>query len=225
MAWNDNTNAILAMDNFYGPNPYSNFSGQPLPWPSSYAGTPTDARGNPIQPPPGLTLNQAPAAAPQAAPAAAQPALAAANNMSQLGGTLAQRQAYNSVRGLGGQAALGGATQVGYDQSGKQLPYPVANPAYTAAMMGQGQQAAPAQHAPPQQAPGTTDLNSALSMLANPGHVTTPGAQPAAAPQGPSVLQSFLANNQGGTAGNYSNKGFFNTLNALKGATQPGGAT
>jgi hypothetical protein len=85
------------------------------------------------------------------------------------------------------------------------------------------QQAAAAPQA--SQAPGTQGLDSALSLLANPGHVTTPGAQPAG-PQGPSVLQSFLANNQGGTgAGNYSNAGFFNTLNALKSGTQPGGAT
>jgi hypothetical protein len=184
-------------------NQFSNYNNQALPWPSSYVGMPNNALGQPIQPPPGLTLNSQPPP-PAAAPASA-PAAAPADNMSQLGGTLAQRQAYNSVRGLGGQAALGGATLPGYDQSGKQLPYPVANPAYTAAMMGQGQQAAPAAAPPPpQQAPGTIGLNNALSMLANPGHVDTPGATvPQSASYQPqnSVLQQFLQNWQPAQSG------------------------
>jgi hypothetical protein len=48
--------------------------------------------------------------------------------------------------------------------------------------------------------------------------VTTPGATVPESSVGsqPSVLQQFLANKQGGTgAGNYSNAGFFDTLNAL----------
>jgi hypothetical protein len=203
-------NQYLAFSGFYGPNPYSQYQNQALSLPR-YVGTPTDAMGNPIAggPTPGTTLNSQPAAAPPAAPA---------NNMNQLGGTLAQKQAYNSVRGLGGQAELGGATQVGYDPSGKQLPYPVANPAYTAAQMGQNQPQAAQQGDGGGGAPGTMDWQTALSMLANPGKVTTPGANgPSSVPQS-NVLQQFLANNQGGTgAGNYSNQGFFNTLNALKG--------
>lgn len=65
---------------------------------------------------------------------------------------------------------------------------------------------------------GQMDLNSALPMLANPGHVTTPGASPGAGSGGPDVLSQFLANenSSGPGAGGYSNKGFFDTLNALK---------
>ena len=51
-------------------NPYSQFSGKALPWPSSYAGMPTNALGQPIATPPGITLNSTPAAAPQAPDAA-----------------------------------------------------------------------------------------------------------------------------------------------------------
>ena len=53
-------------------NPYSKFYGKALPWPSSYAGMPTNAMGQPIQPPPGMTLNSSPAAPAAAAPAAPQ---------------------------------------------------------------------------------------------------------------------------------------------------------
>jgi hypothetical protein len=61
-----------------------------------------------------------------------------------------------------------------------------------------------------------------LDALANPGHVTTPGAAiPASQPVGsPSVLDAFLSQNKGssGGAGGYSNEGFFNTLNKLRSA-------
>jgi hypothetical protein len=60
-----------------------------------------------------------------------------------------------------------------------------------------------------------------LDALANPGHVTTPGAtiQPSQPVGTPSVMDSFLANNKGGTgAGGYSNQGFFDTLNKLRSA-------
>lgn len=63
-----------------------------------------------------------------------------------------------------------------------------------------------------------------LDALSNPGKVNTPGAQmlPGTTPTGPlqsnpSVLQTFLANNQASTgAGGYSNAPFFQTLNALQ---------
>jgi hypothetical protein len=197
MAYNDAVNNILTADNFYGNNPYSQFSGSPLPWPSSYAGTPTDAHGNPIQAQPGMTLNTP------------SPALAAAAPQ--------QQQMRWGMISPGGQAT-GGMAEGGRPEGGSTTPAQ-----YGWLPPTQQQPAAPAAPAPTaSSAPGTQGLDSALSLLANPGHVTTPGAQPMA-PQGPSVLQSFLANNQGGTgAGNYSNQGFFNTLNALKGATQPG---
>ena len=64
-----------------------------------------------------------------------------------------------------------------------------------------------------------------LDALANPGHVTTPGAtvQPSAPLGTPSVLNTFLAANPGaGTAaplgGGYSNQPFFSTLNKLRSA-------
>jgi hypothetical protein len=81
-----------------------------------------------------------------------------------------------------------------------------------------GAAAAPAGKGPP---PSPPDLRQAyLDALANPGHVTTPGANvPASQPLGvPSVLSSFLAAHPGGGgkgAGAYDNSGFFNTLNKL----------
>ena len=62
-----------------------------------------------------------------------------------------------------------------------------------------------------------------LTALSNPGKVTTPGATvPQAQPLGtPSVLDSFMAAHPGGggpAAGNYSNKGFFDTLQNLRSA-------
>jgi hypothetical protein len=213
MAYDDNVNNILTADNFYGNNPYSQFSGQPLPWPSSYAGTPTDAHGNPIQAQPGTTLNSAPAAQPTAAPA--NPTASLASLMQTPEG----RAAY--AEGLAGpphQTSAGGQITGGLAgaQGASGLTGGMNTPAQYS--YGPAPQAAAPQAAASTGAPGTQGLDSALSLLANPGHVTTPGAQPTA-PQGPSVLQSFLANNQGGTgAGNYSNAGFFNTLNALKGA-------
>jgi hypothetical protein len=60
-----------------------------------------------------------------------------------------------------------------------------------------------------------------LDALANPGHVTTPGAtvQPSAPLGTPSVMDAFLAKNKGSStpgAGGYSNEGFFSTLNKLR---------
>ena len=57
-------------------------------------------------------------------------------------------------------------------------------------------------------------------MLSNPGKVETPGAKvPITQPVSnqPSVLDAFLKGQSGGTgAGNYSNEGFFTTLNRLR---------
>jgi hypothetical protein len=79
-----------------------------------------------------------------------------------------------------------------------------------------GKVAAPAAQTNP------VDMRQAyLDALANPGHVTTPGAtvQPSAPLGTPSVMESFLANNKGSStpgAGGYSNEGFFSTLNKLR---------
>jgi hypothetical protein len=85
----------------------------------------------------------------------------------------------------------------------------------------------------PQTSGPTADPNSLtrdqyLNLLANPGKVTTPGAQilPGTSMTGPiqsNVLQNFLANNpQGKTgAGGYTNAPFFSTLQGLKQGATP----
>ena len=196
------------------PNQYSAFNGQKLQLPG-YVGTPTDARGNPIQAQPGTTLNTQPAQVPAPTPAPAQSGwnqnpvgspLNPTGDWTQLAprlpGASAQQQA-NYARNLG----LGGFTD------------PSTHQAYVG-----GGGAAP-NAAPNQPAMGTnpTSTDNALALLSNPGHVTTPGASPGAAPapgtQMPSVMDSFLANNAPKSgAGGYSNAGFFNTLRGLRGA-------
>lgn len=174
-------------------NPYSQFQNQALPA-ASYVGMPTNFAGQPIQPQPGMTINQTPAQpapAPAAAPSADNPALQAA-----------RMQMINA--GMGYNADLSG----GRGQN-------AANSAYTNAMMNAnamqylGRQAAqPA--ATPQAAPPPA-ANSAgltpqqyMALRANPGPVPTYGATvPASAssaqptssgPGGQGVLQQFLAN-------------------------------
>ena len=88
-------------------------------------------------------------------------------------------------------------------------------------MMPQPQQQA--QQAPQPQNP--VDMRQAyLDALSNPGKVTTPGATvPQSQPLGsPSVMSAFLQAHPGGgggpAAGNYSNAGFFSTLDKLRAA-------
>ena len=222
-------------------NPYSLYNGQALPWPSQYAGTPTDAQGNPIQ-----SFVQAQQAAQQAAPAPAPAAPAAPApapgmtlNSSPLGpgGTESLAQMWNASGvgqpmntypnqyGYAGPdlAAIGGAAPmaVGAPSSfnggggnvigGGNVNYYGGGGAAPA----QPQAAAPAAPA----APAFDSYNAALSALANPGKVTTPGAtvpqsltqyQPSSG-----VLQNFLANwkPQGGTGpGSQFTQSFYNTL-------------
>jgi hypothetical protein len=190
------------MGGMYGPNQYSQFQGRiPLP---GYAGTPTDAQGNPIRPPPGVTLNSAPAAAP--APAASQGMF----NDPAANAALRSQLATLAAQGMGGPGAA---------QAQKYRDLMTGQSGLTPL---QGYQAyyTPSSPAPAAQAAGAapSSLDQAISMLSNPGKVTTPGATVPQSQIGnqPSVLQQFLANNRGGTgAGNYSNQGFFDTLNAL----------
>jgi hypothetical protein len=178
-------------------NPYSNFQNSAIPFPSSYAGWPTDASGNPIQPTPGMTLNSSPAAAP-AAPAAAQsqsPAAALYSMMSQ-----------PSVMNPSGNAALGMSNWGGFLPPGSYA----GDPSQYAQ-----QAAAPAAAAPAaaQAAPTSTPLQVGnpltsqqyLQLRANPGHVTTQGATvpEAASPTslGSGTLQQFLANWKPATSG------------------------
>jgi len=92
----------------------------------------------------------------------------------------------------------------------------------TAAGLGAGAgQGAMGKTAAPAAQTNPVDMRQAyLDALANPGHVTTPGADiPASKPIGtPSVMDAFLAQNKGssGGAGGYSNQGFFDTLNKLR---------
>jgi hypothetical protein len=151
-------------------NQFSNFNNKALPWPSSYAGMPTDAMGNPIAPPPGTTLNSSPAPAAPAAPAAPQ------------------QQGRYVITNPGGMLPSG-------ENYGSQTPtYIPAQEQYIPAPQQQAPQAAP--QAP--QAAGGPTYPQILSMLANPGKVTTPGSNvpvsASSAQPGSANLQSFLAN-------------------------------
>jgi hypothetical protein len=202
------------MGGMYGPNPYSQYQGRiPLP---GYAGTPTDALGRPIQPPPGTTLNSQPAAPPPAPSSGLNvfPNNPAANAalQRQFAALAAQgmgTQQANAYRGLtGGGLSTGNPT---VDAAQTAMAQQAAQGGGWAAAGG----AAPAAQAA-SAAPGS--WQQAVSLLSNPGKVTTPGATVPQSQIGnqPSVLQQFLASQHGGTgAGNYSNTGFFDTLNAL----------
>ena len=174
-------------------NPYSNYAASALPWPSTYAGTPTNALGQPIQPPMGMTLNSSPMQ-PQAAAAPQGPTGYWGGGGQGTGGA------------AGGENAMGsGGTPGGQTAPRQWIPLPQ-------------QQAAAA--AAPQAAAGGASPNSwqqTLGMLANPGHVTTPGATVPQAQSStgvqPGVLQSFLANWQPQQSGPGS--GFTQNFNTI----------
>lgn len=168
-------------------NPYSAYNNQALPsW--SYAGWPTDAMGNPIRMPAGMTLNQTPAQ-PQA-PAAAQQASTSNPMINQLLG-------WNALENMNmpGRAASTGDP-------------------YLDKVYGIGQQQ-PAQSSAAVQPAQAATANSAgltpqqyMQLRANPGRVVTPGAtvpqsaqdyQPTSGQGG--VLQQFLANWRPATSG------------------------
>lgn len=195
-----NANALQAM---IGPNPYSKFNGSPLQIPG-YAGTPTNAMGAPIQAQPGTTLNStpsAPAPAAQQTPNGAFSPEQAARILQGTGQWGLSPQGPDGRGGVNNQAALDAQTRMsaGYNP---MAPQP-----------GAAQPGAAGAAAPP-----ASSMDSALSLLSNPGKVTTPGAN---APTGqmPNVLDAFLANNPGPQApgaGGYSNAPFFNTLRGLR---------
>jgi hypothetical protein len=193
-------------------NKFSPFSGKPIPFPAQYRGTPTDAHGNPIQSYLDTQAKhdawQAPAAPQQAAPVtlntSSYPSLATMDTLQRanaLGGLQPSGQPYPTRPGsnFGTDALLN--RQFAAFGSGPM----------------QSQQAAPVAAAPA----NPYDMNQAyLDALANPGHVTTPGANvPQSAPPSnqSGVLQQFLANWQKGGgqtkgAGNYDNSAFFKSL-------------
>ena len=215
-------------------NPYSNFYGKALPFPPSYAGTPNNALGQPIAPPQGMTLNQTPQQ-PQA-PAAAQPPGTPSSNpfagvqdvqgqntpaSQQRGGlTIPQWQALSPQQrsvamGPIGQYQAGNAMMPsgnnfvasGSNPSGSNPQASNALAWMNSGLQGYNQMAQ--QQAAPQAAAASAAPNNwqnTLSMLANPGHVTTPGATVPQAPPGssqpsPGVLQAFLQNWQPAQSG------------------------
>jgi hypothetical protein len=197
-------------------NKFSPFAGRALPWPSQYAGTPTDAYGRPIQS--YLDAQQAAAAQPQqAAPVTLNTSPVGANSYGLA-------PAFVAANPTKTPAQLAGMMDSYRNPSGG-LTYGQTNQLLNLARGGGSNQGA-AQQA----APAGPDMSAAyLNALANPGKIQTPGATvaQAAPPSNQSgVLQQFLQNwkpTQG--AGNYSNSGFFNGLNRLYGAGNTGGGT
>jgi hypothetical protein len=213
-------------------NPYSNFYGKALPWPSSYAGTPTNALGQPIAQPPGMTLNSTPQQPPQAPQS---------NNLasSYQGMTPGQQQALQSMMGvtagipagywnsgpgaaqIAGQTGASAGPMVNFLGTGaqslagvdaRQAAQTGTNPALYPQMAG-GQAAQPQAGA----AAAPNNWQQTLGMLANPGHVTTPGAtvpqaQNSTAVQ-PGVLQNFLSNWQPQQSG--AGSGFTQNFNSI----------
>jgi hypothetical protein len=213
---------LMGAQGLTNPNPYLEYTGQ-IPM-AGYMGTPTDASGNPI-----ASFGQA---------QQAHDAWNAANPAPTTPGTTLNSGPSGQWGAMypGGPTIWqgGGGPQGHYVQTsaGGQVTGGAANGGPTM----QGGQNIPAQYqfmpnAPQQQAAAPAapqnpiDMRQAyLTALANPGHVTTPGAvmQPGASATGapqPSVLQAFLSQHPGGgTAipGGYSNQSFFNTLNQLQ---------
>ena len=165
-------------------NPFSNFQNSALPFPSSYSGWPTDSMGNPIQAPPGMTLNSTPQAA--AAPAAAAPS----------GQTVGQ----GTLQALG----MGGIPS---QNQSAVLAMLGLSPSVQNSIIGQstGQQSAPATPAAPAANPSGLSSQQYLQLLAHPNPVQTPGAtvpQSASSYQpNNSVLQQFLQNWQPAQSG------------------------
>ena len=178
-------------------NPYSRFYGQALPFPPTYAGTPTNALGQPIAAPPGMTLNSTPQQ-PQA-PAPDATAMRNAVLMGQPGAAQAYGANFAPPGSPGGIQGLYGRNFAAFTPQGS--------------LQGAAQPAAQ-----PAQAAAPNNWQSTLSMLANPGPVTTPGATVPQAPPGggqpsPGVLQNFLANWQPAQSG--PGAGFTQNFNTI----------
>jgi hypothetical protein len=215
-------------------NKFSPFQGKPIPFPAQYQGVPTDAHGNPIQ----SYVDAQTAAA--AAPRQASPV-----TLNSTPGDSGQWAVNNAIiNGMqptlrGAPDAGGRGAYTGYDISAKMAAMAANNAAYGTPTY--SSQPIPGQpgytHLVPSVSGGTgggggganagggggspVNMSQAyLNALANPGHVSTPGATVAqsAPPSAQSgVLQQFLQNwqNRGQPtqgAGNYNNAGFFNAL-------------
>ena len=192
-----NADALFSPDQWL--NQFSNFNNAALPWPSSYAGMPTDAMGNPIQPPPGMTINSAPQA--PAAPAQPQASQGYASAMPVLQGMPAASNAAANSNPM--MAQLAGWQALQYPQLAKNGN--MFGDSYLNMISGQGggQTAASSAPAASAGASGPT-YPQILSMLANPGKVNTPGAtvpETASVQPGSANLQSFLKNWQPAQSG------------------------
>lgn len=199
-------------------NPYSSFQNSGIPFPASYVGWPTDSMGNPIQAPPGMTLNQTPSQ-PPAQTAAQMPNAQWGINNAMLAGqygnprsgvpvdsVLTQMQNNNAAYGIGGQG---------------QGPIEAARLAQIKMAQGQSPGAQQAAQGAGAASPSGLTSQQYLSLLAHPNPVVTPGAtvpQAASSAQpGPGMLQQFLANYKPGATGPGS--GFTNSFyKALGGA-------
>ena len=181
-------------------NPYTAYNKMALPFMGQYAGTPTDAHGNPIQ------SYQDAAAAAAAAPA---PTLGTTLNSSPSSG--AQFPTGSPLDQMQKSGASPAQMQAAFSQMSPTINGQT-NPNYAPSMMAMmgigGGGGAAAQPAAAQ--PAAPDMNAAyLAALANPGHVSTPGATvPQSAPPSAQsgVLQQFLSNWKPGNspAGNYN---------------------
>ena len=207
-----NPDALFSPDQWL--NQYSLFSNKALPWPSSYAGAPTDAMGNPIQ---------SYTDANNAAQSNYQAQLAqynAGQGQQQTPGTTLNSVPGASTGGTGLDDVLGamGMTQFGQQMAAKGISQRdiaglIGLPGVQ--NIGAPQQAAPAGPAPP--APPNM-WQATLSALANPGKVTTPGANVPAGPSsqpGAGVNNAFLGQAQGKPG---MNQNFLSALAALQGA-------
>jgi len=228
----------MGLANMMKPNPYTSFPNQKLRFPG-YVGTPTDARGNPIAPPAGgTTLNataQTPAAAPAAQPHQLLTPVRGTGQVENTFGHVEQADPYG-IQGytdpIDGSLLPRAAGQLpqGMDaQTQAMIIGPLGMQHLKEAGISPAGQAptSPVASGDPSSMMGG-DLNSALGMLSQPGKPPMFGAsvpEQSLAAQ-PSVLDSFLATHGGGHgAGNYSNQGFFDTLNQLRGQTPGHGAT
>ena len=171
-------------------NPYSQFQNSALPG-ASYVGMPTNFAGQPIQPQPGMTINQTPTQptpSPAATPAANNGAFSPEQAMRVLQATGQWGLSSPGGNGMGGvnnQAALDRMSQL---TAGYQPQAPAAAPA-TPSPVANSARLTPQQY---------------MALRANPGPVPTYGATvPASAssaqptssgPGGQGVLQQFLAN-------------------------------
>ena len=243
-----NPDALFSPDQWL--NQFSNFNSKPLPWPSTYAGYPTDAMGNPIGGGPSQQMQAPMPAAPQSTPGTtlnSMPAGAGSGgqaNYSNLGrwGPAVSQLENTYLATPGGQAAANNpnAALINYIRSQNQGiagnpsnlnqgGFGSGNNVMSGGAQGQialnlgqiqqlqrqGGQAAPQQAAPA--APGGLTYPQILALLANPGKVTTPGANvpvgPSAQPGG-GVNNAFLGQAQGRPG---KNQNFLSALGAIQG--------